>query len=85
MRSEDTPAQLIEETFRRFTTAGNIGVLLINQKIAEGYLRPLINTFEDIFPTILEIPSKDAPYDLKKDAVAIKAAKLLWGNDSNLE
>lgn len=59
-------------------------MVLINQKIAEAHLRPLINTFDGIFPTILEIPSKDAPYDLRKDTVAIRAARLLWGSDASL-
>lgn len=55
---------------------------MINQKIAETFLRPLINTYNGVIPTILEIPSKDAPYDLKKDAITTKAAKLLGRSDA---
>jgi V-type H+-transporting ATPase subunit F len=49
------------------------------KKIAEQYLRPLINTYQGIIPTILEIPSKDHPYDPKKDTIIQKAAKQLYG------
>lgn len=48
-------------------------------------MRPLINNYNGIIPTILEIPSKDAPYELKKDAITIKAAKLLYGTDAVLD
>ena len=56
-----------------------------SNQIAENYLRPVINTYDGIIPTILEIPSKDTPYDLKKDSIAIKAARFLYGNESRLD
>jgi len=40
-------------------------VLAISQ-IAEKYLRHIISEHEDIIPTILEIPSKETPYEAKK-------------------
>ena len=82
---ENTKPEEVEETFKNFIDVGNISVLLINQKIAEQYLRPLINTYTGIIPTILEIPSKDHPYDLKKDPITVKAAKLLYGTDAVLD
>ena len=36
---------------------------------------------ENPLPTILEIPSKDHPYDPTVDTIVLKAAKLLWGSD----
>lgn len=45
----------------------------------------MINTYDGIIPTILEIPSKDSPYELKKDSITTKAAKLLYGTDAVLE
>ena len=45
----------------------------------------MINEYDQIIPTILEIPSKDHPYELKKDAITIKAAKLLYGTDAVLD
>lgn len=82
---ENTKAEEVEEAFKRYTEADNISVLLINQNIAENFLRPLINTYTGIIPTILEIPSKDHPYDLKKDPITTKAAKLLYGTDAVLD
>ena len=82
---KDTSQQEIEDTFNRFIDSGSISVILINQKIAENNLRPLINNYNGIIPTILEIPSKDCPYELKKDAITTKAAKLLYGTDAVLE
>jgi V-type H+-transporting ATPase subunit F len=82
---ENTKQEEVEEAFKRFTESGNISVLLINQKIAENHLRPLINTYTGIIPTILEIPSKDYPYDLKKDPITTKAVKLLYGTDAGLD
>ena len=82
---EKTTAEEIENTFNRFLECGFISVILINQKIAENYLRPLINNYTGIIPTILEIPSKDSPYELKKDTITTKAAKLLYGTDAMLD
>jgi hypothetical protein len=36
----------------------------------------------DIIPTILEIPSKDPPYQPEKDALLISAASKLFGADN---
>eukprot|EP01017_Pseudomicrothorax_dubius_P022624 TRINITY_DN24469_c0_g1_i1.p2 TRINITY_DN24469_c0_g1~~TRINITY_DN24469_c0_g1_i1.p2 ORF type:complete len:130 (+),score=36.88 TRINITY_DN24469_c0_g1_i1:186-575(+) len=77
-----TPQKTIEETFKRFLKTPNISVILINQHIAEKELRPFINEYDGIIPTILEIPSKDVPYDPKKDTVLQKATKLLYGQES---
>ena len=82
---EDTKPQDIEATFDKFINDPQISIILINQKIAENNLRPLINTYDRLFPTILEIPSKDVPYDLKKDSIALRAAKLLYGADANFD
>jgi len=35
-----------------------------------------------VIPTILEIPSKDFPYDPEKDSVLISAARKLYGADN---
>ncbi len=55
----ETRQDEIENAFDRFLNSGKISVILINQKIAETYLRAQINTYEGVIPTILEIPSKD--------------------------
>jgi V-type H+-transporting ATPase subunit F len=78
---DKTTKEEIESTFKRFLSSPNISIILINQHIAEAYLRPLINTYEGIIPTILEIPSKEHPYDPKKDTIIQKATKQLYGAD----
>ena len=37
---------------------------------------------DKLFPTILEIPSKESPYDPEKDTIVIRAAAILWGSDA---
>jgi V-type H+-transporting ATPase subunit F len=82
----------IEEAFERFTTERkDIGILLINQhvkialnlypfilnilKIAER-IRHRVDTYTAAFPALLEIPSKDHPYDPEKDSVLRRVRRL---------
>ena len=54
----DTEVSVIEETFTTLTQRDDIGILLINQHVAE-MIRPLLNEYTQAIPTILEIPSKE--------------------------
>ncbi|PMD50241.1 V-type proton ATPase subunit F [Hyaloscypha bicolor E] len=66
----------IEEAFERFTTERkDIGILLINQHIAER-IRHRVDTYTTAFPALLEIPSKDHPYDPEKDSVLRRVRRL---------
>ncbi|KAI9651164.1 vacuolar ATP synthase subunit F protein [Rutstroemia sp. NJR-2017a BBW] len=66
----------IEEAFERFTTERkDIGILLINQHIAER-IRHRVDTYTAAFPALLEIPSKDHPYDPEKDSVLRRVRRL---------
>ncbi|RDL33664.1 V-type proton ATPase subunit F [Venustampulla echinocandica] len=66
----------IEEAFDRFTTQRkDIGILLINQHIAER-IRHRVDTYTAAFPALLEIPSKDHPYDPEKDSVLRRVRRL---------
>lgn len=58
----------IEEAFKTFTNREDIAVLLINQFIA-NMIRHLIDGYARPVPAILEIPSKDQPYDPTQDSV----------------
>lgn len=40
---------------------------------------------DKIIPTVLEIPSKDNPYDIKKDSLITKAAWMLYGSEAMLD
>ncbi|KAK2735894.1 H(+)-transporting V1 sector ATPase subunit F [Onygenales sp. PD_40] len=71
-----TETAAIERAFQNFTQERkDIGVLLINQHIAER-IRNSVDTFTEAFPTVLEIPSKDHPYDPEKDSVLRRVRRL---------
>lgn len=72
-----TPVATIEETFLAFTQRKDIAIVLINQHIADD-IRPLIDEYHEAFPALLEIPSKDHPYDPAKDSV-LKRVQRLFG------
>ncbi|EEA21054.1 H(+)-transporting V1 sector ATPase subunit F [Talaromyces marneffei ATCC 18224] len=71
-----TETSAIEKAFHNFTQERkDIGVLLINQHIAER-IRLSVDSFTDAFPAVLEIPSKDHPYDPEKDSVLRRVRRL---------
>ncbi|KAJ5334075.1 H(+)-transporting V1 sector ATPase subunit F [Penicillium brevicompactum] len=73
-----TETAKIEEHFQKFTEERNdIAIVLINQHIAER-IRLRVDAFTDPFPAVLEIPSKDHPYDPEKDSV-LKRVRRLFG------
>eukprot|EP00299_Pterocystis_sp_00344_P011574 c5423_g1_i1.p1 GENE.c5423_g1_i1~~c5423_g1_i1.p1 ORF type:complete len:126 (+),score=23.23 c5423_g1_i1:55-432(+) len=63
-----TTIATIEETFRRFLHDKNIAVILITQNVADR-IRPALVEHTDAIPAVLEMPSKDAPYDPSKDYI----------------
>ncbi|SHO76269.1 Subunit F of the V1 peripheral membrane domain of V-ATPase [Malassezia sympodialis ATCC 42132] len=66
----------IEEAFSRFTKErDDIAIVLINQHIADK-IRPLVDKYNQAFPALLEIPSKDHPYDPTKDGVLKRVQKI---------
>ncbi|KAL4471633.1 hypothetical protein ABPG74_008526 [Tetrahymena malaccensis] len=77
----DTKEKLVEDTFNGFLKNGDIAVILVSQHVAEKYLRSIINSYEETLPAILEIPSKDKPYEPKKDIIMQRANKLLYGSE----
>eukprot|EP01056_Protomagalhaensia_sp_Gyna25_P002601 Protomagalhaensia_sp_Gyna_25__2600@NODE_247_length_4197_cov_138_269360_g190_i0_p5_GENE_NODE_247_length_4197_cov_138_269360_g190_i0NODE_247_length_4197_cov_138_269360_g190_i0_p5_ORF_typecomplete_len128_score21_95ATPsynt_F/PF01990_17/1_6e36DUF257/PF03192_13/0_056_NODE_247_length_4197_cov_138_269360_g190_i017412124 len=67
----------IEDAFNDFSTRSDMAVILINQSVAER-IRPLLDTYKETIPTVLEIPSKDHPYDASKDSV-MQRVKVFFG------
>ncbi|WFD39215.1 H(+)-transporting V1 sector ATPase subunit F [Malassezia japonica] len=66
----------IEEAFLDFTKEReDIAIVLINQHIADK-IRPLVDKYVQAFPALLEIPSKDHPYDPSKDGVLKRVQKM---------
>lgn len=74
--SKTTPLQDIESEFKRFVARPDIGVILICQHIAND-IRHVIAEHAEPLPCVLEIPSKDLPYDAEKDEVLQKINKSL--------
>ncbi|KAG2350676.1 vacuolar ATP synthase [Suillus weaverae] len=70
-----TQISAIETAFQEFTQRKDIAIVLINQHIAEK-IRPTVDRYQEAFPTLLEIPSKDHPYDPSKDSVLKRVQKL---------
>lgn len=70
-----TPISNIESAFQEFTVRKDIAILLINQHIAER-IRTTVDRYQQAFPAVLEIPSKDYPYDPAKDSVLKRVQKL---------
>ncbi|KAJ7817404.1 ATP synthase (F/14-kDa) subunit-domain-containing protein [Mycena leptocephala] len=56
-----TQVSTIEAAFQDFTEQKDIAILLINQHIAER-IRPTVDRYQQAFPALLEIPTKDHPY-----------------------
>ena len=74
----------IEEKLRQLLAREDIGVVLISQNIAER-VRQVIIEHDAVIPTILEIPSKETPYDPEKDTIVVRAASILWGTDTGMD
>ncbi|EIN13644.1 vacuolar ATP synthase [Punctularia strigosozonata HHB-11173 SS5] len=70
-----TQVSTIEAAFEEFTERSDIAILLINQHIAEK-IRPTVDKYQKAFPALLEIPSKDHPYDPNKDSILKRVQKL---------
>ncbi|KAI9098208.1 ATPase, V1 complex, subunit F [Phlyctochytrium arcticum] len=75
-----TPLAKIEEHFEEFTNRKDIAIILITQQVADE-LRHILDDYTQAFPTILEIPSKDRPYDPSKDSV-LKRVQRLFGDSA---
>lgn len=58
----------MEAAFREYTNREDIGIILINQHCA-NLLRHLLKDYDKTIPTVLEIPSKDEPYDAEQDYI----------------
>ncbi|KAL6881432.1 vacuolar ATP synthase subunit F (V-ATPase F subunit) [Trichoderma novae-zelandiae] len=70
-----TETTAIESAFENFTERKDIGIVLINQHIADR-IRHRVDSYTAAFPTVLEIPSKDHPYDPEKDSVLRRVRRL---------
>ncbi|XP_057293778.1 V-type proton ATPase subunit F-like [Hydractinia symbiolongicarpus] len=77
--TKDSTIHEIEEAFNKFAARQDVAIILITQKIAEE-IRHVIDNHLAPIPTVLEIPSKDFPYDSSKDSI-LKRAKGMFSAD----
>ena len=77
---KDTTINEIEDTFRQFLNRDDIGIILINQYIAE-MVRHALDAHQRSIPAVLEIPSKEHPYDAAKDSILRRARGMFTAED----
>lgn len=77
-----TSTAQIEEAFKDFTTREDVAIVLISQYIADD-IRYTIERYNKTVPAILEIPSKEHPYDPSKDSVLAKV-KHMFNDDGQV-
>ena len=75
-----TTNEQIEEFFHSLITRKDIGIVLISQDVADR-IRDTLDAYNEIIPTVLEIPSKQHPYSIEKDSVMQKALRQLYGQN----
>ena len=78
--NSNTSDQQIEEFFHSLITRKDIGIVLISQDIADR-IRDTLDAYNEIIPTVLEIPSKQHPYSIEKDSVMQRALRQLYGQN----
>ena len=78
--TEKTTRSAVEECFHKFTKRPDVAIVLINQHVASS-IRHLLDGYEQTIPTVLEIPSKDHPYDPKSDTIMRRVNAMLGLNE----
>lgn len=58
-----------------------ISVILVTQEVSEKFVKSYITDRDEIYPVILEIPSKEKDYEAHKDTVMQRAHRLLYGSE----
>lgn len=70
-----TTIATLESNFREMIERKDLAILLITQPVADK-IRDMIDAYNDPMPALLEIPSKDQPYDTDKDSLLKRVYKL---------
>jgi V-type H+-transporting ATPase subunit F len=70
----------IEDIFNSLINRKDIGIILISQHIAE-MIREKLDEYNEIIPTVLEIPSKNYPYCIEKDSLMMRAIRRTYGEN----
>ncbi|EDW55056.1 probable V-type proton ATPase subunit F 2 [Drosophila sechellia] len=72
----DTTPKQVEECFKKFLRRPDIAIILINQVYAD-MIRPTVDAHNLAVPTVLEIPSKQHPYDSSRDSILKRAQRVI--------
>ena len=86
--NKETTDDVLEANFKAWTSKDVVGIVLIGQAYAERIRSMIVEHQENeekLLPTILEIPTKECPYDPTKDTMLVKAASRLYGLEAGLE
>mmetsp|Transcript_37825 Transcript_37825/g.95664 ORF Transcript_37825/g.95664 Transcript_37825/m.95664 type:complete len:121 (-) Transcript_37825:702-1064(-) len=73
-----TSVKTIETTFKEFTNRDDIAIILVSQNVA-GQIRHAIDHHTKAVPSVLEIPSKDHPYEPHQDGL-LQRVKHIMGS-----
>lgn len=74
-----TPVEAVEEAFREMVGRRDVAIVLITQHIA-NIIRAVVDEFDQMLPAVVEIPSKDHPYDPEHDSV-MRHVNRLFSNE----
>ncbi|XP_074652530.1 V-type proton ATPase subunit F-like [Tubulanus polymorphus] len=77
---KNTSVGEIEESFKGFVARDDVAIVLITQNIAE-MIRHILDNYMEATPAVLEIPSKDYPYDASKDSILRRAKGIFSAED----
>uniref|UniRef100_A0A7E4V5F7 V-type proton ATPase subunit F n=1 Tax=Panagrellus redivivus TaxID=6233 RepID=A0A7E4V5F7_PANRE len=77
---KNTTVLEIEEAFKEFVARDDIAIILINQHVAE-MIRFTVDQHTASIPAVLEIPSKEMPYDPSKDSILNRARGMFNPDD----
>ncbi|KAF3540995.1 hypothetical protein F2Q69_00021517 [Brassica cretica] len=75
-----TTVRQIEDAFKEFSSRDDIAIILISQYVA-NMIRFLVDSYNKPVPAIIEIPSKNHPYDPAHDSV-LSRVKYLFSAES---
>ncbi|CAD7961415.1 unnamed protein product [Amoebophrya sp. A25] len=80
--SPQTRTHEISETFTEYTQRKDLAVILISQTVA-NQIRNVVDDFArsgQVVPAVLEMPSKDVPYDARKDPI-MQRVQMFFGSN----
>jgi len=66
--NNSTKTHTVEDQFNKMTNRNDIAMIVMTQTVA-NMIRPALNVYDRIIPTVVEIPTKTEPWDPNTDAI----------------